>query len=138
VVPEGPRVREPQAGYPHETRKRQILTMRIAIGLIVLLALASGRAFAGAGGCEPGAGTYTFHKTSPPPPGDVGTGKFDGNGGCDVNTGGTSEQWEQGADGQYRKVGGDGKRSFCIHDGDPIPYEWKLDGEVISGGDLQP
>ena len=102
---------------------------------ICLTGLAS---HAGEGGCVPEDGTYTFHKTDPPPAEDVATGKCSGSSMDLTVPGAPKEEWSQEEDGQYRKVGGTGHRSICFHDGDPITYEYKLDGDVLSSGELQP
>ncbi|MBI5363708.1 MAG: hypothetical protein HZA53_11055 [Planctomycetes bacterium] len=101
---------------------------------VSITALAS---HAGEGGCQPEDGTYTLHRTDPPPAADVAAGKF-GGGDMDLYVSGfPTQQWRQGEDGQYRPVDPDG-RSVCFHDGTPITYEYKLNGTPVSSGELQP
>lgn len=98
------------------------------------------RSNAGDGGCTPNDGTYSFYRLTPPPAQVVGTGIFSAGdpSRCNVNPGTSQEDdFFQGEDGQYRPDPEDG-RSFCVHDGSPITYEYKYLGDVISTGQLNP
>jgi hypothetical protein len=48
-------------------------TLRVSL---IILALVVPTARAGEHGCQPDSETYTFYRTIPPPPDEVGTGKF--------------------------------------------------------------
>jgi hypothetical protein len=93
---------------------------------------------AGSGGIAPPNGTYTFHRTNPAPAEDVATGRF-GDPNCTVNPagGGASSTWTRGADGQYRPPPPT-NRSFCVHPGGVLTYEYKFFGDVVSSGTLVP
>lgn len=94
---------------------------------------------AGENGCQPPDGTYTFKRGNPPSGSNAGAGKFDAGSPSTltVNPGPTEQVWVLGSDGQYRPQPSDG-RSICFHDGSPITYEYKLDGDVVSTGYLSP
>jgi len=108
---------------------------------------------AGTGGAKPPEGNgYKLWRTNPDPPSPASVGHVDfedGQGGS-PNTmhlnpegGGASTDWEQLPDGQYYKVGGDGKRSFCFYYHPPpalveYTYQFKWLQKPSSSGDVLP
>jgi hypothetical protein len=112
----------------------RLMVRSLAVTTVLTMGLV---AHAGDGGCQPDSGTYTFYRLDPLPAGNVGTGKFESDGGCTVNPGPGEQDWELDTDGQYKPVPPDG-RSFCVHDTSPLTYEYKYKGDVISSGRLNP
>jgi len=106
-------------------------------------------AYGGSDGVTPQAGNgRKFVRTDPPPETNVAHGDFANGGGpsgedtlhLNPEGGGGSSDWDKASDGQYYKRGGNGALSICFHSPPSAPdtYEYKMNQEYSSGGDVCP